>query len=132
MNKLLAISTDDALLATLWNYLPQAEVELIVANSGWTGLQIVRAEHPDVILCSLDVPGLDGFEVLQAVRGNTRTAHTPFILVSNQTALESRCLAIALGADDYLTQPLRLDHLLLAIQIQFNSQKSPEVQASYK
>ena len=123
MKKILVIEDDElsaeALceLLGLENYLP------LKARNGEEGLEKARSEHPDLILCDVMMPGMDGYSVLQKLREDASTAAIPVILL---TALAERWnvrKGMETGADDYLAKPVFRSELLAAIRTQLNKRK---------
>jgi DNA-binding NarL/FixJ family response regulator len=85
------------------------------ANNGRAGLELARQEKPDLILCDIGMPGMGGYEVLQAIRNDKDTATTPFIfLTAHGERLDVR-VGMNYGADDYLTKPVGREELMAAI-----------------
>ncbi len=86
------------------------------APDGETGLQrLFEAPLPDLVLCDLMLPGLDGFGVLEAVRRNPALANLPFMLLTARTDRASQRKGMNLGADDFLTKPFSAEELLSAV-----------------
>jgi YesN/AraC family two-component response regulator len=95
----------------------QAEgYDTLTANDGFTGVQIAMQQLPDLVLCDIMMPQLDGYEVLTTLRQNQVTAIIPFIfLTAKASKLELR-QGMNLGADDYLTKPIIVEELIEAIK----------------
>lgn len=94
----------------------------ISAENGRIGLQQAREQLPDLIVCDIIMPELNGYKVLKALRQNPTTAIIPFIFV---TAKEDRAeyrKGMELGADDYLTKPCTLEELQRAVATQLEKQ----------
>ncbi|MBE9028442.1 response regulator [filamentous cyanobacterium LEGE 11480] len=87
----------------------------IDAADGRVGLAIAQSQHPDLIICDIKMPDLDGYEVLEAIRNNPSTATLPFIFLTAKTDLRELRQGMNLGADDYLTKPFRRIELLETI-----------------
>ncbi|MEI7884891.1 MAG: HD domain-containing phosphohydrolase [Clostridia bacterium] len=103
------------LKAVIQEMLPESEV--FVALSGRLGLEIAKAEDPDVILLDILMPEMDGFEVCQRLKKDGMTKLIPVIfLTALKTSLEIRIRAIKVGAEAFLAKPL--DELELMLQIQ--------------
>ncbi len=86
------------------------------APDGVTGLQLLfEVPAPDLVLCDLMLPGLDGFGVLEAVRRNPALANLPFMLLTARTDRASQRKGMNLGADDFLTKPFSAKELLSAV-----------------
>lgn len=87
------------------------------AENGRVGLEVARSERPDLIICDVMMPLLDGYGVLQALRARPETAAIPFIfLTAKGDKVDHRC-GMNLGADDYLAKPIGKSDLLQAVQV---------------
>lgn len=86
----------------------------IGAENGLVGVQRAHEELPDLIICDIIMPQLDGYGVLTTLRQNPVTAIIPFIFVSAKTTRSDLRKGMELGADDYLTKPCMVDELLRA------------------
>ncbi len=94
----------------------------IGAQNGLVGIQQAQEHLPDLVICDIMMPDMDGYSVLATLRGDPVTAIIPFIfLTGSDTRAEVR-KAMELGADDYLTKPSTLDELLRAIATRLQKQ----------
>jgi two-component system alkaline phosphatase synthesis response regulator PhoP len=75
------------------------------ADSGERGIEIVRRQHPDLLLLDLMLPGVDGLEVCKRVKADAATAKTPIIMVTARGEEADVVTGLELGAEDYLTKP---------------------------
>jgi class 3 adenylate cyclase len=75
------------------------------ANDGAGALTAIREEPPDVILLDIEMPGIDGFEVLERVKGDEAFRHLPVIMISGLDDTESMIRCLEIGADDFLPKP---------------------------
>ncbi|MCP5063349.1 MAG: response regulator [Ignavibacteriae bacterium] len=98
----------------------------IEAEDGLSGTKIIKQELPDLILCDLMMPKIDGFEFYQIVRSMTNEQFIPFIFLTARTDKESLQYAMGLGADDFITKPFKADELLERINIRLLKKKSVE------
>jgi signal transduction histidine kinase len=89
--------------------------ETIDAPNARLGLDLARVHSPDLILCDIKMPDLDGYHVLQEIRSHPKTATIPFIFLSAKTYPTDLRQGMNLGADDYLTKPFRRLELLETI-----------------
>ncbi|HHX40463.1 MAG TPA: diguanylate cyclase [Armatimonadetes bacterium] len=80
-------------------------------------LRQARLHQPDLILMDLEMPGMDGLSVAQALRHDPRTQHIPVIFVTASTALENKLRALREGANDYITKPYYREELLARINV---------------
>ncbi len=94
----------------------------IGAENGLIGVQQVQEELPDLIICDIMMPQLDGYGVLTTLRQDPITATIPFIFVTAKVARADFRKGMELGADDYLTKPCTVDKLLKAIAVRLEKQ----------
>ena len=115
MTKILVIE-DEALLRTNTLQILQFEdFHTIAAENGLIGVEVAQEQIPDLILCDVMMPELDGYAVLVALRQNPATAEIPFIFTTAKVSNADLHQAMELGADDFLTKPFTSDELLAAI-----------------
>lgn len=93
---------------------------VLEAADGVSGIEVALTSRPDLILCDILMPGVDGYGVLTELRGNLDMAATPFVFLTASANLEDRSQALKRGADDYLIKPVRIDELLTAIKQQLD------------
>jgi DNA-binding NarL/FixJ family response regulator len=116
MNKILIIEDQPQMRKNLATILEMENFQVIVAENGDRGVALARREKPDLILCDVMMPELDGYGVLQALRTDGEIATTPFVfLTAKGDKLELR-KGMNLGADDYLTKPVQREDLLAAVK----------------
>lgn len=89
--------------------------EVATAADGNEGLNKVREFRPDLVLCDVMMPGLDGYGVVQALRSEKETALLPFIFLTAKGDKADLRVGMNFGADDYLTKPIERDDLLSAV-----------------
>jgi len=99
---------------------------VIWADQGLRGLQLARSHAPDLILCDVMMPGLDGHGVLQALRAEPATATIPFIFLTAKGEKLDQRAGMNLGADDYLVKPVAKEDLLAAISARLQRQQQHE------
>jgi len=85
------------------------------APNGRIGLEMARANPPDLILCDIMMPELDGYSVLERLRADRLTADVPFIFLTAKGERIDQRTGMNCGADDYLTKPVVKDELLAAV-----------------
>jgi len=88
---------------------------VIVATDGKTGLELATQELPDIILCDIMMPALDGYAVLAALKKNPATMSIPFIYVTASAEKSEVKLAMDMGADGYVRKPFDVSDLMEAI-----------------
>ena len=84
---------------------------VIQAAGGSSGIEQALRSPPDLVLCDLLMPGVDGFGVLARLRAEPATAHVPFIFITASTEVEDARLGYMLGADEYIRKPISGDEL---------------------
>ena len=116
MKKILLIEDDTALRESTAELLELANYKVLTAPDGEKGVAIAKASHPEVIICDIMMPKLDGYGVLKALSGDNKTKTIPFIFLSAKTEHRDIRLGMDLGADDYLTKPFEESELIGAIE----------------
>ena len=116
MKKILVIEDEPEMRRNLATVLRLEKYQPVTAENGRIGDELVKKEKPDLILCDVMMPELDGYGVLQALRENTDTALIPFIFLTAKSEKEDLRSGMNLGADDYLTKPVPKAELLRAIE----------------
>jgi diguanylate cyclase len=117
MKKILVIEDDVLILENLLELLEAEDFQGIGARNGKIGLELAQQQQPDLILCDVMMPELDGHEVLCALRGNPVTASIPFIFLTAKGQMTDLRKGMDLGADDYLIKPCTADQLVKAIHV---------------
>ena len=85
------------------------------AEDGRAGIELALAETPDLIICDIRMPKLDGFKTLSAIRDLPEVANVPFIFLTANIDKDSMRRGMTSGADDYLTKPFTQEELLEAV-----------------
>jgi DNA-binding NarL/FixJ family response regulator len=116
MKKILVIEDQPEMLRNLTTILRLEKFQPIAAANGRIGIEAALKEKPDVILCDVMMPELDGYGVIAALRANAETAGTPFIFLTAKGEKPDIRAGMNLGADDYLTKPVAKADLLNAIR----------------
>ncbi|MCC5636748.1 response regulator [Nostoc sp. CHAB 5844] len=115
-SRTILVIEDDSVTRTL--YLKGLKLEgfdAIGAENGMVGIQKAQENLPDLVVCDIMMPHLDGYSVLNALHENPLTAAIPFIFLSGSDSRADVRKGMELGADDYITKPSTLDELLRAI-----------------
>ena len=115
MPKILIIEDEEAVRENLLDMLEAEDFETLAAANGRIGLHLAISEVPDLILCDLMMPEIDGHGVLRALRQEPSTATIPFIFLTAKSAKSDFRQAMDMGADDYITKPFTRAELLSAI-----------------
>ena len=116
MNKILIIEDQPQMRRKLAMILERENFQVAVAPNGLIGLDMVRNDPPDLILCDVMMPELDGHGVLDHLRTQEATKRIPFIFLTAKGEWQDIRTGMNLGADDYLTKPVPADDLIEAIE----------------
>lgn len=114
--RILIIDDDIGFRDLLRIHLSAAGYQVQVAEDGVTGGRALLAQTPDLIVSDLNMPFLDGFELLSLLRSDAETARIPVILLSGRSDGDTMAKAVELGAADFLTKPVTRDQLLESIE----------------
>lgn len=123
MKSVLVIEDDPQTRANLEIILEMEGFRVRSAADGKAGLALTQSEHPDLILCDVSMPEMNGHEVLRRVRSAAQTADIPFIFLTAQGERHQQRAGMNLGADDYLCKPLDADDLLAAVRARLRRQR---------
>lgn len=116
MSKILIIDDEQPLRDEVSDWLQFEGHEVLTAENGRIGLEMIIRDQPELIICDIAMPEMDGRTVLLEVRSNPAVNHIPFIFLTASATYESIRRGMDLGADDYLTKPFRHVDLLKAIE----------------
>ncbi|MEA5601934.1 response regulator [Nostoc sp. UHCC 0252] len=115
MNTILIIEDEPQVRENIQEILQLSDFDTLIAPNGQVGLEIAQHKLPDLIICDIMMPELDGFSVLSALRQNQATINIPLIFVTAKAERSDFRQGMDLGADDYLTKPFSPEELLSAI-----------------
>jgi len=137
MKKILVIEDEPEMRRNICMLLRYQNYAPIAAANGREGVEVARRENPDLILCDVMMPELDGHGVLRELQGNPDLARTPFIFLTAKGEKDDWRAGMDLGADDYLTKPVANADLVRAIEarlrrseLQANREFKPDFSSS--
>ena len=116
MHKVLLIDDDRALSQTSQVFLKARGFDVSVAENGAVGIQKAFDVLPDIIICDINMPHIDGYEVFSVLQESSATSNIPFIFLTARDDIRDIRTGMQLGADDYLTKPIDHEELYLTIQ----------------
>ena len=134
MKKILVIEDSPEMRRNLLTILRLEKFHPLGAENGREGVELARREKPDVILCDVMMPELDGYGVLKALREDPATVTIPFIFLTAKGEKPDIRAGMNLGADDYLTKPVAKADLLNAINARLqrqSQQATPEFKPNF-
>jgi DNA-binding response OmpR family regulator len=113
MPRILVVDDEPKIVRLVRDYLEHAGFGVIVARDGREALMRARAEHPDLVVLDLGLPGIDGLDVTRALRHDSGV---PLIMLTARDSETDRVLGLELGADDYLTKPFSPRELVARVR----------------
>ncbi|WP_338357937.1 response regulator [Yeosuana marina] len=116
MKKVLLIEDDVVLRENTAELLELSGYQVETASNGRVGVEVAKRYIPNIIVCDIMMPELDGYGVLGALSKNDITKHIPFIFLSAKTERQDIRKGMNLGADDYITKPFNEEELISAIE----------------
>ena len=116
MKQILVIEGEPEMRRNLATILRLEKFHPVVAENGRIGVELARREKPDLILCDVMMPEMDGYGVIAVLRANESTVAIPFIFLTAKGEKPDIRAGMNLGADDYLTKPVAKADLLAAIR----------------
>lgn len=122
MTKILVIEDEVQVRENIQEILELEDFDILVAENGRIGVQLAKAEIPDLIICDIMMPELDGYGVLTALRQDWATATIPLIFLTAKADRSDMRQGMQLGADDYLIKPVTPAELLQAIATRLERQ----------
>ncbi len=90
--------------------------QVVAALDGPSGIELASKERPDLILLDIQLPGMDGYSVAQALRKSAEVARTPIVAVTSYAMLGDREKALAAGCDGYVEKPINPDTFVAQIE----------------
>lgn len=115
MAKLLLVEDTPEIWDFLSRRLKRREHDVVLAHDGQAGLDMARAEHPQVILLDMNLPVMDGWTVARRLKDDPTTAAIPIIALTAHALAGDREKALAAGCDDYHPKPIDFSKLLTQI-----------------
>ncbi len=116
MKTILVIEDHDQMRKNLVTILSMEGYAVLEAADGMTGLGLAQDEKPDLVVCDVSMPDVDGHEVLRSMRADRSISGTPFIFLTARGKRDDQRAGMNLGADDYLVKPVEADDLLASIE----------------
>ena len=114
--RVLVVDDDPRIRQTLASLLEDNKIDVITAANGQEGLDTVRDTSPDLVLCDVIMPRVNGFEFCRRLRADLETRLTPVVLITGLRAQDDRVQGIEAGADDFLSKPFDEVELLARVR----------------
>jgi CRP-like cAMP-binding protein/CheY-like chemotaxis protein len=129
MKKILLIEDNPEMRENTAEILTLANYSVSTAENGKEGVRLAQTEKPDLIICDIMMPELDGYGVLHMLSKNQETASVPFIFLTAKAEKTDQRKGMSMGADDYLTKPFDDMELLGAVEVRLK--KSEQMKTQY-
>ncbi|MEP7109110.1 MAG: response regulator [Ferruginibacter sp.] len=127
--KILVIEDNNDIRENTAEILELAGFKTLTAKNGRQGVEVALKERPDVVICDIMMPELDGYGVLRLLRKNPGTETVPFIFLTAKTERSDLRKGMEMGADDYITKPFDDSELLNAVEVRLK--KADELGQKY-
>ncbi len=124
--KILLVDDEPDILQALTMRLEAAGYEIITANNGYDATNLASEESPDLIICDIGMPEMDGHEVAKKIKRSPATAHIPIIFLTARTELEEMKIAGEEKVDRYITKPVDPQLLLMSIMALMEDKRKEE------
>lgn len=131
MTKIVVIEDEFDIRDEIMNWLRYEGHEVVGAKNGKLGLDAIRSVHPDLVLCDIMMPEMDGHEVLIELRADVNFAQLPFVFLTSAADRQSVREGMNLGADDYLTKPFRHQEVINMVQARLGKQDQIQTQIAH-
>lgn len=118
MTKVLVIEDNEAVREGIVEVLELVNINVLEAKNGFIGVHLAKEQLPDLIICDVIMPGINGYEVCSILRQDFATAKIPFVFLTVRTQQEDVQRGIELGANYYLGKPFTIEGLVKAIRTQ--------------
>ena len=132
MKTILLIEDNKEILENLTEYLEIEGYRILGANNGRKGFELAMEFIPDLIICDVLMPEMDGHEVLHLLLATSKTHEIPFIFSTSMSEKVDRNEALALGADDYIIKPFDMELLLKMINAWLKTGSNRKFSTAFK
>ncbi len=112
MKQILVIEDERPIRSYIQKLLRKEGYHVVEAADGWEGVRLARQRQPDLIVSDINLPGLNGYGILQTLRQDTLTTKIPFLFLTSKTQPDDIRLGLRLGSDQYLTKPVIQSELI--------------------
>lgn len=114
--RLLLIDDDPNLILLVRDYLEFRGYEVITAENGRAALEVLEQETPDMIICDVMMPEMDGYSLVKAIRDDPKTSWIPVLFLSAKGQSQDRVKGLNIGADVYMVKPFEPEELVAQVE----------------
>jgi two-component system, OmpR family, alkaline phosphatase synthesis response regulator PhoP len=122
MTLILVIEDEEQIRLNIQEILVLADFSVVTSSDGVRGLNLAKVKLPNLIICDIMMPEMDGLEVLQNLRNDPQTANIPLIFLTAKSERDDLRQGMNLGADDYITKPFEPREILQAVKARLERQ----------
>lgn len=115
-HSILLVEDDDFIRENTMEILELSDFEVMAASDGIKGLELLRIKKPDLILCDILMPEMDGYEFFQAIQEDQSVSSIPFLFLTAYSERKDVEKALSMGAEDYIVKPFDSDDLVVLIK----------------
>jgi len=123
--KILAVDDENDVLLVVKTALQAEGFDVVTASNGSEALEKVISESPDAVILDVMMPGITGFQVLEKIRADERTARLPVIMLTGVSDKSKIRDALAAGTDYYIVKPFTFQDLLTKLNMALNAEADP-------
>jgi DNA-binding response OmpR family regulator len=123
MTRILVIDDEDDIIANIKDLLEIHNFDVVTANNGKIGLDLVLSTNPDLIICDINMPVMSGLDLIKELRNYPEFYTIPFLFLTANSSNDSVRLGMSLGADDYVTKPYKSAELIKAVEMRLSKSK---------
>ena len=119
--KVLVVDDDKTIRFMVVHALTKGGHQVIEAENGEQGLQMAKAERPDLVLLDVMMPGLSGMDVCSQLKNDPDTKSIPIFMLTGKTQIQDIEEALAAGADNYISKPIDPNRLMRVIEVKLKN-----------
>lgn len=123
MYKIVVIEDDDSVRDNLIKILSTSGYDVSGAGNGKEAVELLLQNKPDLIICDIMLPDINGYKILELINESKKLKGTPFIFLTAKVEMEDLRKGMNLGADDYLTKPFHIKELLEVVKVRIDKSK---------
>ena len=123
MSKVLIIEDEEDIRANIQDLLEIHDYEVITAGNGKDGIELVLTTSPELIICDINMPIMNGLDLIKELRQHPEFYTIPFLFLTANASEDSIRLGMSLGADDYITKPYKGTELIRAVEIRLEKSR---------
>lgn len=122
---IVVVDDESEIVNIVRDYLEQAGFRVLTASDGLTALRLARSERPALVVLDLMLPGMDGLDIVRALRSDPATSSMPVIMLTARVEETDRLIGLELGADDYITKPFSPREVVARVRAVLRRTESP-------